>query len=1166
MDRLAIWDNDKIERKIALCFDRGSKSSSATEKYKFPLSDILLHFYKDAIVSEDFYSIEELKIMFKKYYREHEKVKFSVNQLIQEGWFSIVFGRWTSAFSNMFAWEKVEDISDEVFPDAAVIRFLIWLQREEKIHSYNIEILNPEEKLAGWRNLCPEVPELQWFLDKHFLVQLGDKYYAYNGYSWNLEIYRTLAKLWLVCKDTEREKWLNITRNLQGTSKILDNLEDNERKELLQFLLMEIFFECPIPSWEEENVFYQKIRMLEVPDYAKNPEKYGHSELRTGNRIIDGLRYNQYGFEYYIRLGRGVSDYSLILDSMLSYLNHCSDKEDKKFSSYLNAYDKISALYWTVKLEPEGIYELLSRKGTMYLGFRYLISDFGESIADQDAYIQNIVYVMQRILKEGSSKKDFLSGEEIGICLFYLQKHVQRKNIKYKILLTAMLELLAELEYLEILGEGLCNYFQELLHIKDAVDWVAGYELILSYVNHWLKAMPDIETKKYFFTMSYLVWYGYQMAFDGESDYITYLNEGYFTSEICCFIYRTYIKKKCIAERRKLLLPNEQLKYSDGKNQVYYFYRLLLRILFYIYEKEEKDTVVKSILLEALEQVLLKKRESEERQIFDYTYMQIFSVKEIMRKCIGILRYEIEETSNLVEQMLNAEVPELLVYYEAAVDKQLKEEFLNKINQKAQKDSLSVFDNEHALDLVLDYEIESLYPAVAYTLQQKFEHWGTKCLRHDYYQKALHQKWRLCYCKKQYSEILAGDYSFLKAIVYMEVEEYQNFQKTDDIWKEMIKQRKQNDYGSAVFLNYFLLLNRELEKENLEAKMKNDIIMQIEWLMNIIETEEISRWCNDDLDSYGWLVVQSKKIQGKDYLHDLYLYKKKYQLSLTVDSFLEYKDVTNKLPIASEQKTYKDDDLVNALCRFVALNRQEKGRIFYMMSEIKQQPKVDMGAAMLVDAVLQTCCALQNYGPQLIYKDENGVISDKLYEDRVTELFREMFNLAFGNSFGFTVHDQEKRGSTGLELHGSKSPGEIDLSVYYNGTCNEIMEAFVLTDDTSNSIFKDHLKKAIGNNISHQPLTFMLLYGNAKDSTHARKKYWDYLKDRMNLDFAGTILEKSELLDIEKAQYYLESFNKKFHGLYFLRQRIELKEGKVQEILHIFLDLAKNAEGKIRRK
>lgn len=1164
MDKLTIWDDNKIKKTIALCLDRQwTRKQDESVKYRFPLNDILFMFYKEAVISEDFYSLESLHKLRDEYEREHQEFNFSVEELIREGWFSVAFGRWTSALSSLYAWEDVEAITEEEFPDAVVIRFLIWLEEKAETDAFNIEIENPKAKLECWGMVCPRTPELEWFEEHHWLKKSHGKYYAYNGYSWNPEVNQALAKLWMEWKDNDREKWLLAARSLNGTCHILDYLEYKPEQELVQFLLTDCLYQYPIPSWEEENVFYQKLRLMEAPQYCQNPEKYGSMELWTGNLVIDTIHYNRYGFEHYRWCSQKADDYCLILGSVLTHLGCCHNKEDKKLSTYLNGYDKVSAFYLMPGLNPDSIYDLLTCKGTLFLGFRHLICDMGNTALSQEDYSRNILTVMSEILEEGSKHIDFLDAEQIGMCLFYLFKQMRGNKSCYKGLLDGMLELLGNADYLDLLGEGLCTYVTQLFAIQNDVDWVSGFHLLLSCVNQWFILKPELQEISYFRKFLDFVWNGYQAVLDGKSSCITYLKAEYFSPQLCALLYKNYIRNQGIAKRRELLFPKNKLQYGIKRNQIYYFYRLLLGILYYIYE-EEKDEVVKSVLLEVLELVLLNDDELEEDAIFDYTHMQMFSTEAMIQKCIAILQYDNEETKYLVTQLLSVEVPELLVYYDAASDKDLKEALLDRMNGKAKIDSLDVYDDTRAIDLVMNHQIKSLYPAVEHSLEQKMGRWDKNSVlqQSGFYQKAVHQMWRLKYCMGNYDDILNGDNSFFKAIVFMEVEEYRDFEKADYLWTSMIKERKKYHYASTVYLNYFCLLNRELEECGQEKTERVCYILeQTKWLMNIIESEQIQKWSLEEMDTYGWMVVQNKKLQGEDYLQELYLYKRKYHLSLTTESFAESEKETTEILIEKEHKDSKDNDrvIVNALQIFESLGRQAKGRIYYQAMGIEERPEVNMGTAILVEEVLSTCCALQNYGPQLLYED-------KLYEDRVTELFREMFNLAFGRFYSFTVHDQEKRGTTGVIYQGSQSPAEIDLSVYYKGTCSEIVEAFVLKDDTSRKILKDHMGKMLGNNITHQPLAFMLVYGNITNSAKAWSKYRNYLENEMRKDFAGTMVAKSELLEVKEASYYLEEFAENFHGIELLRQKIELISGESREILHVFVDIAKKEESEIRRR
>ncbi len=1183
MNKLYIWDENKLKKKISLCIAEEQGASFVKEKYLFPLEEILLSFYKTAVITEDFYSIASLERLVEEYKSQNGIMQIDMNTLIQEGWISIMFGRWSSALGSTYLWKEIGEIEEAEFPNVAEIQFLLWLKKEEKNGILNVEVLNPKACLESWKKICEETPDIEWFLEHHYLVFENGKYYAWNGgYSWNPIIDRVVARLWLLWKEDRKEQWMSVVWAFKRTYHILDYLEGAEQKEVVHFLLEKYLYRYPKPSWEEENKFYQKIRMLEFPEYCKEPEKYGNAELWTGNRVIDLFRYQQYGFEGYRWIESREYIHSLMPNIFLKNLHLCKDGKCQGYTEYLNAYDKVAAFYSVVHLGSDVIYQLLTTKGTLFMGFRYLINNAMDIVLKKGDYVSYVLEIMEQIFEEGVKKSEFLSGEEIGNCLFYLIKRKKSNENSYSFLLEEFLKLIGKAEYLELVAEGIGDYFETLLQIKNDVDWVIGYHLILSSVETWFYRDVTYQEKRYYKRFLDIVWKGYQMVFDGKSTYITYIKESYFSKELIYSLYKNYIQEQNMAKRRKLLIPNEVIQYTQEKNEIYYFYRLLLRVLYYIFEQTQ-DFTVKNILLEVLERVLLY-GDNKERPVFDYSYMQIFTTETIIGKCIALLKYEEEGTNYLIKRLLELEVPELLLFYKATKDEKLKNALLEKINEKATEKSLVVYDDAHAIDLVLENEIESLYPAVAYRIEQKLSNWKEMKPKPPYYQKAIHQKWWLCYCKKQYADILKGNNSFFKAIVYMETEEYKDYEKADRIWEKMILDKKRKDYSSIVFLNYLYLLNLELKGAIQEKSDKKEKILQkTKWLIDIIENEQIRKWPITEKEKFGWLVVENKKIQGENYLQEFYLYQEKYQLSMCIEDFTEKKEEKN-ISFVGNLSERTQEEIVNALREFDVSERKKKAQIYYKVYGYETSPQTSWETVLLVEIILQTCYALQNYGPQLIFEDKKVEISEgkddekirkeviqinpvkKLSEDRVTMLFREMFNLAFSRFYGFSVHDQEKKGTTGASFGGYGSPAEIDLSVYYKEICGEIIEAFVLENSSSKSIFKNHIGKIIGNNITHHSLAFVLLYGNAKDSQKAWQKYEDYIGTQMQQDFYGTTIIDSQELDVLEAPYYLSEFQEKYTGLQLLRQKVVFKDGTSQEILHIYMDLAKNGEGEIRKK
>lgn len=107
MDKLSIWDSGHILDKISLCtLEKGQK----TERKKttdFPLPDILKDFYRDAEICGDFYSKENLKILYDEYNEKQEDIGITVEQLQQDGWILVMYDRWSSSLKVCQFWKKL---------------------------------------------------------------------------------------------------------------------------------------------------------------------------------------------------------------------------------------------------------------------------------------------------------------------------------------------------------------------------------------------------------------------------------------------------------------------------------------------------------------------------------------------------------------------------------------------------------------------------------------------------------------------------------------------------------------------------------------------------------------------------------------------------------------------------------------------------------------------------------------------------------------------------------------------------------------------------------------------------------------------------------------------------------------------------------------------------
>lgn len=82
-------------------------------------------------------------------------------------------------------------------------------------------------------------------------------------------------------------------------------------------------------------------------------------------------------------------------------------------------------------------------------------------------------------------------------------------------------------------------------------------------------------------------------------------------------------------------------------------------------------------------------------------------------------------------------------------------------------------------------------------------------------------------------------------------------------------------------------------------------------------------------------------------------------------------------------------------------------------------------------------------------KDDKAVLG----EDLVTQLFRELYNVANSNWFNLTADDQRQMGSTGNWRGARKSPAELDIVICFGEQIVSVVEAFVLKEDTQYGIF-----------------------------------------------------------------------------------------------------------------
>ncbi len=1163
MAKLTIWQDQQLKQKIEQCI-HGYKPKYRRESIvMFPVTDILFAFYKGAVYSTDFHGIESLRTLYGKYCDEAGQLDLSLEEMISQGYISVYMGRWETSLLHGKRFKK-ENLTE--YPQREVLSFLLWLNEHPEGQKSCMEIVDPEKTLDKWRLVCAEVPEVEWFVKKSYLKQSNGKYYAVNGYGWDKNIDQALAKLWECWGSDQFEIWLSCARCVKGTSHIWDFLGTESGKGLLKKIVQEVLYKDEVPTLEVRNRCYEMTRILSSSTYAKQPEKYKGIGLWKGNRVFDIYAYGRHGFGVERYYGTHAEDFQLVLWSVMKHMDLLNAENSEALAECLRQYDWLGAMHGCYGISSDSLYEFLTNGYMFFLGFRYLVSAAHGNEHDSYGQAESVSAVLQELISNGAKCQGYLCGAEIGSCLLYLlheHKMAGRngKNQYYLSVLKSFVKALGTGNILGKIGKELLEYASSLLSIKNSVDWCTGYHLLLFCAEEWFFKNEKLRQQELFSQWMELIWKGYQMIFSEQSEYAAFVREEYFTESVCAEIFKKYIEPQKLRGQTKRLLPISVEGGNDKQNALRYRYRLLLNILYKMYTgMESAPPVIKACIVDVLEEILLG-----DEKTFEYAYVQIFSSEEVLNACLGVLSSEEEGDCNLVDELIKAPIPDLLIYYHAIKDVVLKEQLYKAISNGATEDSLDVFHGTRAIELVLEYKLEALYPAVQKELNHWLETWKKRGVSEeaDYVEHAKGLCWWLKYNKKEYTEILGGDNQFYQAIIYMDVEEFLDLKRAGAIWQEMIEHPGKKEYGAGVYLNYMLVLARRMEHwEKLEAAERGELNERFQWLTERIEEDEISRWDQEKKEDFCKIVIECKRMRGEAFLHEIYDYNQRYDISFTIEQFLTEGVGTDKIAVhLSEQESF--EKMADALRRFYAMNLEQKGKAYYESHAFVQVQEPQQ--TLIVESILRTCDALQRYGAQLVQKKDNG---NMLGEDRVTQLFCELYNAANNRWFNLKADSQRQMGSTGNWRGESKSPAELDIVICCAEQIVSIAEAFVLKDDTKFGVFKDHVGKVIGNNIVHAPLGIMLLYGNALDNDKAWGRYCGYLQEKLRADLK--VLESQNIAIyvedsvLEDASYYASDVFGQYHGLRFIRQIIHSGNEKT-ELLHIFVDIAKNGHSEIRK-
>ncbi len=161
--------------------------------YPFPMDEILFQILKQSKLEEPIELHSQLQSLWEYYCNNNPDFIVTVKELISAGWLDDFFGRWWPI--GHVKPEHIDAVQDGELKET--LKFLCWI--EKQIHSERsaVYVENWDGILADLRNIYPELPDTEWFIQQQILCE-DQKHLCRFSYSLDRHhVHMALARLLL---------------------------------------------------------------------------------------------------------------------------------------------------------------------------------------------------------------------------------------------------------------------------------------------------------------------------------------------------------------------------------------------------------------------------------------------------------------------------------------------------------------------------------------------------------------------------------------------------------------------------------------------------------------------------------------------------------------------------------------------------------------------------------------------------------------------------------------------------------------------------------------------------------------------------------------------------------------------------------------------------------
>lgn len=437
----------------------------------------------------------------------------------------------------------------------------------------------------------------------------------------------------------------------------------------------------------------------------------------------------------------------------------------------------------------------------------------------------------------------------------------------------------------------------------------------------------------------------------------------------------------------------------------------------------------------------------------------------------------------LLEHLCMLRSSELILLIQYAADESVRTLFLNELQHRikdGKNDVLEPFGWPRLVQYILKQKIELLYDTCEQHLEAYLARVGEKNFRHERAignpeYRMLSYIWLL---RGDYEQLFKNGHPYMQAVARLEEGPYQNLKDAVRRWKKL----SEHSQDPSTYQNLFLSYLRILEKES-SSDERSSILQHIDALRLKIEEELLNSWPEEPQQQYADELFYYFCLTGDS---DMLALQKASAAVHISEELLAKRINPEEVSLPSHPQIVPEqpmDQLVSALRQFHSMSLPQKSRCFF--ESHSQAVPSQAGLSLILWELFRTLYHLCDFGDKLL-------ADQTLYEDRCTQLFRELFNLNCGEWWRITANDQQQMGSTGTILsNGIHGSAEIDLLIQEDGMIQLIGEALVLANLNKGEL-SNHLDKLLGNNIQNVPMVLMI-YGNSTHPVNTWQEIQNYL-------------------------------------------------------------------------